>query len=168
MGFFRRTKSSKRRRAVAGRRLLFEPLETRNLLALDLAAIGGTAFVDLTGDGLTGDDTRISGATVELYRDNGDSTFDSATDTLLGTTTTGVSGVYRFASTNAGGLLAANTLTADDYFVRQLPTAGFSPPAAALVTITAANVNGTTVQTVDTFDTTEQTVTAESGDTDRQ
>ena len=154
MGLFRRLKSSKKKRIVARRRLLFEPLETRNLMALDLAAIGGTAFVDLTGNGLTGDDTRINGATVELYRDNGDSTFSSATDTLLGTTTTNASGVYRFASTNAGGLLPANTLTADNYFVRQLPVAGFSPPAAALVAITAANINGTTVQTVDTFDTT--------------
>ncbi len=160
MVFFRPTKISKKRRTVAPRRLMFEPLETRNLMALDLAAIGGTAFVDLTGDGLTLDDTRINGATVELYRDNGDNTFDSAVDTLLGTTTTNASGVYRFASTNAGGLLVANTLTADDYFVRQLPAVGFSPPAAALVTITTANINGTTVQTVDTFDTTEQTVTA--------
>ena len=56
---------------------------------------------------------------------------------LLGTTTTNASGVYRFASTNAGGSLPANTLTADDYFVRQLPGVGFSPPAAALVTITS-------------------------------
>ena len=159
MGFLQRLKSQKKKRTPA-RRLFLEPLETRTLLALDLAAIGGTAFVDLTGNGLTADDTRINGATVELYRDNGDSTFNAATDTLLGSTTTNASGVYRFASTNAGGLLPANTLTADNYFVRQLPVVGYSPPAAALVTITTANINGTTVQTVDTFDTTEQTVTA--------
>ncbi len=136
MGFLQRLKSQKKKRTPA-RRLFLEPLETRTLLALDLAAIGGTAFVDLTDNGLTADDTRISGATVELYRDNGDNTFNSATDTLLGSTTTNVSGVYRFASTNAGGLLPANTLTADDYFVRQLPVVGYSPPAAALVTITS-------------------------------
>ena len=135
MGFFQRLKSRTRKRTPA-RRLFLEPLETRTLLALDLAAIGGTAFVDLTDNGLTADDTRISGATVELYRDNGDSTFSTATDTLLGTTTTNASGVYRFASTNAGGLLPANTLTADNYFVRQLAVVGYSPPAAAMVTIT--------------------------------
>ena len=160
MGFFQRLKSSKNKRSQFRRRLLLEPLETRTLMALDLAAIGGVAFVDLTNDGLTPDDTRINGATVELYRDNGDNVFNSATDTLLGTTTTNVSGVYRFASTNAGGLLPANTLTADDYFVRQLPVVGFAPPAAGLVTVTAANVSGTTVQTVDTFNTTAQAVTA--------
>jgi hypothetical protein len=159
MGFFQRLKSPKKKRTPA-RRLFLEPLETRTLLALDLAAIGGTAFVDLTGNGLSADDTRISGATVELYRDNGDNTFNAVTDTLLGSTTTDASGVYRFASTNAGGSLPANTLTADDYFVRQLPVVGYGPPAAALVAITTANVNGTTVQTVDTFDTTPQTVTA--------
>ncbi|MHB8862020.1 MAG: beta strand repeat-containing protein [Pirellulaceae bacterium] len=162
MRLFRRLKSSKKKRIVARRRLLLEPLEARNLMALDLAAISGTAFVDLTGNGLTADDTRINGATVELYRDNGDNSFDAATDTLLGTTTTDASGGYRFASINAGGLLPANTLSADDYFVRQLPAAGLAPPAAALVTLTSANVNGTTVETVDTFDTTEQTVTADT------
>ncbi|MBM4090494.1 MAG: hypothetical protein FJ276_13890 [Planctomycetes bacterium] len=162
MGFLERRKSRETRRTLS-RRLFLERLEQRTLLALDLAAIGGTAFVDLTGDGLTADDTRISGATVQLYRDNGDNTFNAGTDTLLGTTTTNASGVYRFASTNAGGTLLAFTLTADDYFVRQLPVVGFSPPAAAMVTITSTQINGTTVETVDTFDTTEQVVTANAG-----
>ncbi len=161
MGFFRRWKSFKARRKPA-RRLLLEPLETRTLLALDLAAITGTAYVDLTGDGLTGDDTRINGATVELYRDDGDGIFNAG-DALLGTATTNPSGVYRFASTNAGGLLAAGTLTAGDYFVRQLPQVGYMPPDAALVTLTPGHVNGTTVQTIDTFDVTEQLVTASLG-----
>ena len=138
-------------------------LRRADLLALDLAAITGTAFVDVTDNGFTADDTRVSGATVDLYRDNGDNIFNAATDTLLGSTTTDASGAYRFASTNAGGSLPASTLSADDYFVRQLPVAGLFPPPAALVTVTAANVNGTTVQTVDRFDTTEQTVTANLG-----
>jgi hypothetical protein len=137
-----------------------ESLENRALMAVDLAVITGTSFDDLTGNGLTGDDTLISGATVQLYRDNGDNTFNAGTDTLLGTATTNASGVYRFASTNAGGTLAAGTLTADDYFVRQLAFGAFTPPAAQLVTISAANVAGTTVQTVDTFSTTAQAVQA--------
>jgi len=161
MRFLPHFKSRKTKRNPA-RRLFLEPLEKRTLLALDLAAIGGTAFVDLTGDGLTPDDTRISGATVELYRDDGDNVFDAG-DTLLGTTTTNASGQYRFASTNAGGTLPAGTLTADDYFVQQLGLPGFTPPAAALVTLTPAHVSGTTVQSVDTFDTTAQSVTANVG-----
>lgn len=163
MRFFQRRRSAKVRPSHAQRRrLTLEPLETRNLMAMDLAAIGGTAFNDVTGNGLTPDDTLLSGVTVELYRDtNGNNVFDIATDALLGSTTTNASGVYRFASTNAGGTLAPNTLTADDYFVRQLATPGFSPPDPVLVTVTAANVEGTTIQTVDTFDTTEQVVTAD-------
>ncbi len=161
MGLFQRTMRRNKKRKPARRHLRLERLESRNLLALDLAAISGTAFVDLTGDGLTGDDTRVNGATVELYRDNGDGLFDAATDALLGSTTTDGAGRYRFASTNAGGSLPANTLAVDDYFMRQLPTASFTPPAASLVSITSAHVNGTTVQTVDTFDTTEQVVTAD-------
>jgi hypothetical protein len=162
MGFLQRLLSRKTKRTPA-RRLFLEPLESRTLLALDLAAIGGTAFVDLTGNGLTADDTRIAGATVQLYRDNGNSTFDSGTDTLVGTTTTDASGAYRFASTNAGGTLAANSVTAGNYFVRQLAVTGYTPPAATLVTVTSANVNGTTVQTIDSFDTTAQSVTANVG-----
>ena len=161
MGFLQRLLSRTKKRTSA-RRLFLEPLEKRTLLALDLAAIGGTAFVDLTGDGLTADDTRISGATVELYRDNGDGLFDANTDTLLGTTTTSGTGVYRFASTNAGGALPADTLTADDYFVRQLAVTGYAAPSAALVTITSEHVSGTTVQTIDSFDVTEQSVSANS------
>ena len=111
MGLFRQTKLRSKKRTPARRRLTLERLETRTLLAADLAAIGGTAFVDLTGDGLTGDDTRITAATVELYRDNGDGLFDTGTDTLLGSTTTDGTGVYRFASTNAGGALPADTLS---------------------------------------------------------
>lgn len=153
------------RRAHGRRRLKMESLENRALMAVDLAVITGTAFDDLTGNGLTADDTRIQGATVQLYRDNGDNTFNSATDTLLGTAVTNTSGVYLFASADGGGTLAAGTLTADDYFVRQLQSGTFSPPAAQLVTLTAANVAGTTVQTVDTFNTTSQVVLASAGTT---
>jgi EF hand len=155
-------RSQENRRVQNRRRLKMESLENRALMAVDLAVISGTAFDDLTNNGLTGDDTTISGATVQLYRDNGDNTFNAGTDTLLGTATTNTSGVYRFASTNAGGTLAAGTLSADDYFVRQLAFGTFTPPAAQLVTVTATNVAGTTVQTVDTYSTTAQALQATS------
>ncbi len=156
-------RSQENRRAQSRRRLKMESLENRALMAVDLAVITGTSFDDLTGNGLTVDDTLISGATVQLYRDNGDNTFNAGTDTLLGTATTNGSGVYRFASAIAGGTLASGTLTAGNYFVRQLAFAPFTPPAAQAVTLTAANVAGTTVQTVDTFSTTAQVVQAVAG-----
>jgi hypothetical protein len=161
MGIRQRKQRTRASRTQARRRLLLEQLETRRLLAVDLAAIEGIAFVDLTGDGLTGDDTRLSGATVELYRDDGDGVFDSAADTLIDTTTTDGTGAYRFASTNAGGSLPADTLAVDDYFIRQLPTGTYSPPNAQLATVTSGDVDGATVQTIDSFDTTEQVVTAD-------
>jgi hypothetical protein len=147
------------------RSLRLESLENRELMAIDLASISGTAFVDLTSNGLSVDDTRVGGATVELYRDtNTNGTFDLGTDALLGTTTTNaVTGVYSFASTNAGGSLAANTLTAGNYFIRQLAASGFTPPAAQLVTISPANVAGTSVQVIDPFNVTAQSVIANSG-----
>lgn len=160
MRLWRSSRNVQKRRATARRRLKFEPLEPRALLALDLAALAGTAYVDLTGDGLTPDDTRIAGATVELWRDDGDNVFDPLSDTLLGTTSTNGVGQYRLASSSAGGALPANTLTADDYFVRQLPVLGYSPPAPVLVTITPGDVDGSTVEVVDSFDTTAQAVTA--------
>ncbi len=129
-------------------------------MALDLAAIGGTAFVDLTNDGLTADDTRINAATVELYRDDGDNMFNSATDTLLGTTTTNASGVYRFASTNAGGTAASQYADGRRLLCTSVARRRLRATCRGLVTVTAANVSGTTVQTVDTFNTTAQAVTA--------
>jgi hypothetical protein len=160
MGFFQRLSAKlKTDRPKKRRRLLVEPLESRQLMATDLASIAGTAFVDLTGNGLTADDTRVTNATIQLYRDNGNGIFDSATDTLLGSTTTNATtGEYRFASTNAGGTLPANTLTAGNYFVRQLTAPGFVAPNAQLATVTATEIAGTTVQAIDNFSTTAQSI----------
>lgn len=159
-------RTSERTRERNRRALQLETLEGRSLMAIDLAIISGTSFVDLTGDGLSGDDTRVVGATVQLFRDsNTNGTFESGTDVLLGTTTTdGTTGVYSFASTNAGGTLAANTLTAGNYFVRQLPIASFNPPTTpTLVTVSAGDRNGTPVQVIDPFSGGAQTLSADAG-----
>ena len=157
-------------RAKKRRSLRIESLEERSVMALDLAIIAGTSFVDTNGNNTfqSGTDTIVPGATVQLFRDtNTNSIFDAGTDTLLGSTVTNATtGLYSFASVNAGGTLAANTLTSGNYFIRQLPIASFNPPTApTLVTITNANRAGTAVQVIDPFDTTAQSVTANSGTT---
>jgi uncharacterized repeat protein (TIGR01451 family) len=158
-------RNKERTRERSRRALQLETLEGRSLMAIDLAVISGTSFVDLTGNGLTGDDTRVGGATVQLFRDsNANGTFESGTDVLLGTATTNVTtGVYSFASTNAGGTLAANTLTAGNYFVKQLPIASFNPPTTpTLVTVSSGARNGTPVQVIDPFSGGAQSLTADS------
>lgn len=79
----------------------FEALEGRRLLAGDVV---GTVFNDTDGDGVG--DMAIVGQPVLLYRDNGNGTFSTATDTLVTTVNTTSGGAYRFENVDA-----------DDYFV---------------------------------------------------
>lgn len=141
------------------RKLRHEALAKRELLASDIGAVSGTAFTDLTGDGLSGDDPRLEGVTVELYRDtNGNDAFDMGTDTLVGTDTTTTSadpeaGLYRF-----------DDLSIDTYFVVQASSAGSAtPPAPQLVEITADDADGATIVTIDDFSTGAQTELATGG-----
>jgi len=62
------------RRQDARRRLRVEMLEQRDLMA---ANIQGVVFHDLTENGLNAGDPLISGVTVSLFRDGGNSTFDN-------------------------------------------------------------------------------------------
>ena len=71
------------------RRLRIESLENRRVLAVtNLASITGVAFEDLTDDGLTGDDVRQVGETINLFLDGGNGTFDDGggDDTAAGST----------------------------------------------------------------------------------
>jgi uncharacterized repeat protein (TIGR01451 family) len=151
----------------ARRSLKIEPLEGRSLMALDLAVIAGNAFIDTNSNSTfdSGVDTAVGNATIQLYRDaNSNNTFDLLTDTLVATATSNATtGAYQFASTNAGGVLAANTITAGTYFVRQLQSGSLSPPTPTVVTITNTNRNGAQVQVIDPFSTTAQSVVANSG-----
>ena len=142
-----------RQRQHARRRLRIEALENRRLMVNDLATITGTVFTDLTENGLTGDDTLQSGATVRLYRDGGNSTFDNggADDTLVNTATTNASGVYSF-----------NNLIAGRYYVQQLAITGLLQRATQTVQTVVVSANdaaGVAQTTIDTFDTTAQIVT---------
>src|SRR5690606_29508980 len=63
-------------------RLSFESLEARQMLAADAAEIVGVVRTDFQGDGIASNDVVLAGATVTLYRDNGNGSYDTA-DTQL-------------------------------------------------------------------------------------
>jgi uncharacterized protein (DUF2141 family) len=99
-------------------------------------AISGTTRTDLTGDGLTSDDTPLGGVTVTLFQDtNGDGKFDSG-DTQIGqvvTPTSGNVGAYSFSALPLGTYFvqetapAGNALTApvgSGYYTFAVTTAG--------------------------------------------
>lgn len=139
------------------RRLILEALEGRRLLAVatDLANVTGRVFDDFTGDGFTAGE-QVAGATLDLYRDDGDGQFEPGSgDTEIRMTTTDTDGDYLF-----------ERLTAGQYFVlqpaqtvngRKLPRS-VSPP----ITITADQVAGRLIRTIDGFDQTFQSVIDET------
>ncbi len=135
------------------RRLGMEPLETRTLLAADLAAIAGTVFVDQTDDGLTQDDVGVEGVTVHLFRDGGDGIV-SSDDTLVDSVVTDAAGNYRF-----------DGLTEGLYFVQQTPIPGTLQRVddqIQSVVITATDAAGTRGVSIDSFDLTPQAVAVSS------
>jgi len=160
MGWFRRDVRD-RGAAKAGARSVRRPfrhrsierLEARQALAIDLATITGTVFEDLTGNGLTADDPRLAAVTVTLLRDGGNGTFDNGggDDTLVGTSPTNASGVYRF-----------DNLAAGRYWVQQSPIPGLAGPTQpASILITAQQAAGIPIQTIDSFSQTEQNLEAD-------
>ena len=131
------------------RRMLLERLDRREVLAADIGAIAGTAFVDEALDGLSESDPRLESVNVELYEDDGvgsegvfsDSGGDA--DTLIGTTTTAGGGdpqpgFYRFDDLSPG-----------DYWVVQTASGGLTAPDPILVTVT--NDGGAQVQLIDDY-----------------
>lgn len=149
--FSRFTKSSKRR--TRQRLLKVEMLENRKLMANDLAAITGISYNDLTNNGLTGDDQRLAGVTIQLFSDtNTNGTFDVGTDTLEQSTTTNAQGVYRF-----------DNLLAGTYFTRQTSPSGFVQlpgTSVATITVTPTQAQGAAGTLIDSYNTTTQSVTA--------
>lgn len=138
------------RRQPVRRRVRFcEPLEHRRMLATDLGQIAGTVLNDLDGDGAG--DTAAVGQQLELFLDDGDSTFDAG-DASQGTTTTDASGDYSF-----------DNLVAGTYFVRINPTAGTQAESggsvSSAIVFSPAQAMGSTNITVDDF-TATQDITA--------
>ncbi len=142
----------------ARRRLNFERLEQRIALVAptDLQAITGRVFADLTGNGFNAGE-EIAGATVNLYRDNGDGVFNAAVDSLFRSATTGTDGRYRIDSVTVG-----------NYFVQQpaQTVAGrtLSQQVSALIIVDATDVGGRLLRTIDTFDAGTQMVLDDTND----
>jgi large repetitive protein len=145
-------------RSNARRRLSYESLERRIALVAptDLQAITGRVFADLTGDGFTAGE-EVSGATVNVYRDNGDGVFNAATDTVFRSATTGTDGRYRVDSVTVG-----------NYFVQQpAQTVGgrtLSQRVSPLILVDATDVAGRRLRTIDSFDAGTQLVSDDTND----
>lgn len=130
------------------------------MLATDLGQIVGNVALDLAGD-----DTAFGvspvGLTVELWSDNGDGVFNTATDTLDPTTaTTTAGGAYRFDNLTAGSYFTRVNLTGanpDGRLTRE--TGATTNSVSDLITISAADAMGSLNLTVDNFST-PQSVTA--------
>ena len=152
-------RKSKLRRKTVRHRMFFESLENRRVLAAatNLASILGTVFDDFSGDGYTAGE-EVAAATVNLYLDDGDGIFEPGSgDTLQATDTTDGSGNYRF-----------DNLTANGYFIQQPAQTASGTALLAdvsnLINISSTDVQGTVVTTIDSFDTTTQTVTDSTND----
>ncbi len=140
--------------AALGRKLAIETLESREMLAADMAEISGVVRTDLQGDNNASNDVVVAGATATLYRDGGNGTFDVAggDDSVVGNSvTTDASGSYRFDQVAAG-----------NYFVKiSLPSnLQFRPgEGVKAISISGDEGDGIVGPTIDGF-TTFQTVEA--------
>jgi hypothetical protein len=127
------------------RRLRFEGLEGRQLMAADVGTISGHVFRDASGDGKwQAAEVGISQARVQLWRDNGDGKLSSA-DTLVTTATTNASGAYNF-----------NNLSMGDYFLRRpmQTLVGGTNPGIQLSQKVSGKIHISALKTViDSFDT---------------
>ncbi len=146
----------------ARRKLRLELLEGRQLMA---ANITGTVFQDLTDNGFnTGVDPNLSGVTIALFRDGGNTSYDSGTgtvaagdDTLVGTTTSATTtGVYSFTVNTAGTYFVVQSSVATGLIQR-------STQRVQTVIVTNTDLAGVGLTTIDTFDTTAQSVSASFG-----
>jgi uncharacterized repeat protein (TIGR01451 family) len=121
------------------RRLKFESLEGRQLLASDLASLSG--IVTLGGN-------PVEGATIGIYADDGDGVFEPGGEdgSALSTDTTDVAGTYRL-----------DRLPAGTYWLEQAAqTTGGGTElgefVSSLITISASQADGTLGLTIDDFD----------------
>lgn len=148
---------AKRRKPIR-RRLGIETLAKRELLVADLGSVAGTVYIDLAGDGLTPDDTRLESVEVRLYRDGGDGVF-GGDDTL-------VDSVFSapLSSENPGEFVFRG-LSPGLYYVEQdaatTPSGLFVPDPVA---VTVVDHEGRRVQTIDAFDQTPLNLNATPDD----
>jgi uncharacterized repeat protein (TIGR01451 family) len=124
-----------------------EPLENRRLLAVatDLVNLSGRVFDDLTGDGFSVGE-QVASASLTLYRNDGDQIFEpGAGDVQVSTATTNADGRYTFERLPAGS-----------YFILQpTQTVGgktLQRSVSPLITVSAEQVAGQLIRTIDGFD----------------
>ncbi|MCY2967946.1 MAG: SpaA isopeptide-forming pilin-related protein [Planctomycetota bacterium] len=102
------------------------------------ASISGKKFFDVSGNGLSADDTALAGASFKLYLDSNNSgSLETATDTVIGTRTSTTDGTFSFGDLPAGV-----------YFVQEMAMTGFvrTGPVASdyyKVNALAGSANGT-------------------------
>ncbi len=97
------------------KKLTFENLESRELLAADMAEIIGTVLNDLQGDGNASNDIAVAGAGVTLYRDGGNGIF-GGDDAIVDATSTNGSGKYQFDQVGVGKYFVKVSLPSDLQF----------------------------------------------------
>ena len=111
-----------------------ESLEQRRLLA---ATISGAVLRDISGNGLSADDTGLSGVTVKLYKDlNANGKLD-ATDGAAISTKVSAAGSGSFSFTG---------LSTGKYIVQDVPSAGQVrtwPYLSSNIAVNVTNANGT-------------------------
>jgi uncharacterized repeat protein (TIGR01451 family) len=136
------------------RRLALESLEARTLLAGDeLVLFSGRVFADATGDGYTAGE-EVAGATLTLYRDNGNGMFDAggADEAVAVIQSTG-DGTYRFPLVGEGVYFVEQPQqTADGQSLRAAMTGPF--------TVGPVEAQGLLGNVIDSFDQTTQVATA--------
>jgi hypothetical protein len=89
-------------------------------------SIDGTVYTDITGNGLTSDDTPLSGVVVDLYKNLDNGVLGPEDGAPIATVTTGANGQYSFTNLPPGGYIVAEVVpnnyietapTLPDYYV---------------------------------------------------
>ncbi len=160
-----RASSRRSARKHKQRVLRLERMERREVLASDIGAIAGLAFIDQAGDGSSIGDPPVlvdgsgdlvapgtpgaQGIQIQLFEDSNANDQLDGGDLLVGTDITALDGSYRF-----------DNLAPGSYFVQQQSVPQLNTPAPTLVTVN----NDAGVQTVliDDYSLTTQSVTATS------
>ena len=162
----RRNKASQRRQNArrSERCLQLEKMERRELLAVDMGAIAGIAFVndgvsnppvlvDVGGNLVAPGTAGANGIQITLYEDtNSDGLFDAG-DLVQANTTTALDGSYRF-----------DNLAAGQYFLQQQAVPQLDLQVPVLVTVVDAV--GVRESLIDDYSATSQLVTAAAGTTE--
>ena len=136
----KRSAGRRQGKIALGRRLVFEQCEQRDLLAV----ISGVKFDTANASGFSPDDVPQGGVWIDLYKDNGDGTFNTGTDTLADRQqTASPSGAYTFNNVGDG-----------HYFIQEEVPAGYNQsagPAFYTLDVIGGAVYTGTAQNIDDF-----------------